>query len=212
MESENLMQAEFEAHIANNTLRLAFVGMSNAGKSYRSKVLRDECGFMWYHVDDEILKSLGFSTLEEISEWLGYPNREGYPERGKTNLECEDKNTKVDFLDAGGKNLVFDTTGSVIYLPQTTLTWLKENCLIVNLTVDEGAVDKMMKKFFDHPKPVTWGGFFKPKKGDTEKETLERCYPKLLSDRLKKYRTLAHINVPAEALRDKGGRETLDEI
>ncbi|OGG70594.1 hypothetical protein A3F27_03085 [Candidatus Kaiserbacteria bacterium RIFCSPHIGHO2_12_FULL_53_13] len=212
MELENLTQAEYEAHIANKTFRLAFVGMSNVGKSYRSQVLRDECGFMWYHVDEEIQKSLGFKAMDEISRWIGYPNSQGYAEREKTYLASEDKHTKVDFLDTNGKNLVFDTTGSVIYLQNPTLAWLKENCLVVNLDIDERAIDTMTKKFFEKPKPIAWSGFFKPNEGETEKETLERCYPELLADRLKKYRALSHINIPAEKLYDRSGSETLDVI
>ncbi len=212
MESENLTRVEYEAHIANGTFRLAFVGMSNVGKSYRSKVLRDQSGFMWYQVDEEILKSFGFTSMEEISRWLGYPSGKGYPEREKKYLAAEGKYTKVDFVHTGGKNLVFDTTGSVIYLQASTLAWLKENCLIVNVVVEEAAIDKMMKKFVENPKPVTWNGAFIPKKGETEKQTLERCYPILLSDRLKRYRALSHINISAETLHDKSGRETLDII
>lgn len=212
MESENLTQAEYEAHIKNKTFRLAFIGMSNVGKSYRSQVLRDECGFMWYDVDKEIQKTLGFKTMEEASRWLGYPSKKGYQERENAFLTAEDKHTKVDFLNTNGKNLVFDTTGSVIYLPKSSLAWLKENCLIVNLEIAESAIDSMIKKFFEKPKSVTWKGFFKQKKGETEEEALKRCYPALLADRLKKYKALAHINIPAKKLHDKSGRQTLNVI
>ena len=81
MELALLTKSEFDAHIANKTLRLAFVGMSNVGKSYRSKILRDESGFDWYQVDKEIMKSLGFSSMEEVSKWLGLPHAVTYQER-----------------------------------------------------------------------------------------------------------------------------------
>ncbi len=212
MQSQDLTQAEFDAHIAKRTLCLAFVGMSNVGKSYRSKVLRDESDFMWYDVDGEILKEFGFKTLDEISQWLGYPSSEGYVEREKQYLECENVHTKVDFLDAIGKNLVFDTTGSVIYLPASTHAWLRDNCLMVNLVADENSVGHMTEKFFEYPKPVAWAGLFVSKEGESDTETLKRCYPHLLSHRLKKYRELANIHIPAEAMRDKNGPETLNEI
>lgn len=212
MELGHLTQAEYEAHIANKTFRLAFVGMSNIGKSYRSRVLRKDCGFMWYHVDEEIYKSLGFNTIEEISTWLGYPNSREYEERERTYLAAEDRYTKVDFLDTHGRNLVFDTTGSVIHLSPSTTEWLKENCLIVNFDIGEDAMDSMIQKFIKQPKPVLWRGFFKPKKGEGNTKTLKRCYPKLLADRLVKYRSLAHINIPAGRLYDKNGRETLNVI
>lgn len=197
-----LTQAEFDAHIAENSLRIAFVGMSNVGKSYRSKILRDGSEFDWYQVDKEIIKSLGLSGTEEISEWLGLPHASTYPERERIYLDAEAKHTKVDFLDTG-RNLVFDTTGSVIYLKDSTLAWLKENCLIVNIDAGEEAIVPMMQKFLEQPKPVIWSGLYQQKPGESERETLERCYPALLTDRLKKYRAMAHMNISAEELYDK---------
>lgn len=203
-----LTQAEYDAHIADNTLRIAFVGMSNVGKSYRSKILRDGSGFDWYQVDKEIMKSLGFATMEEISGWLGLPGSDTYPERERLYLDAEAKHTKVDFLNTD-RNLVFDTTGSVIYLGDSTIGWVRENCLIVHIDAGEQAITSMIKAFFEQPKPVIWNGLYKRVKGETEKETLERCYPVLLSDRLKKYRTMAHLNISAQDLYDKGGKETI---
>jgi predicted GTPase len=50
METELLKKEEFEQHLKNKTLRLSFVGMSNAGKSYRSRILSEQAGFLWYQV------------------------------------------------------------------------------------------------------------------------------------------------------------------
>lgn len=203
-----LTQAEYDAHIADNTLRIAFVGMSNVGKSYRSKVLRDESEFDWYQVDKEIIKSLNFTGMEEISEWLGLPHIDTYQERERIYLDAEAQHTKVDFLDTD-RNLVFDTTGSVIYLEDATVTWLKENCLIVNLDAGEQAIAPMIEMFFKQPKPVVWNGMYVQTTGESQKETLERCFPVLLRDRLKKYRTMAHLNISVEDLYDKSGGETI---
>lgn len=208
MDLAPLTKAEYDAHIAENTLRVAFVGMSNVGKSYRSKVLRDECGFDWYQVDKEIIKSLGFAEMEEIAQWLGLPDSETYGERERAYLDSEAKHTKVDFLDTD-RNLVFDTTGSVIYLEKPTTEWLQENCLIVNLEAGEEYIETMIQKFFEKPKPVVWNGEYVQKPGETERETLERCFPILLRDRLKKYRAMAHVNVSADDLYDKSGGETI---
>ncbi len=206
---ENLRQDEFAEHTKNGTLRLAFVGMSNAGKSYRSKILKNEADFFWYQVDAEIQKKLGFAQMDEISAWLGYPNTPTYKERERQYLDAESHCTKVNFLDTSGKNLVFDTTGSVIYLADETLRWLKNDCLIVNLDVGEDAIETMIEKFITDPKPVIWKEFFKTIPGESEKETILRCYPELLTDRLARYRTLAHITIPAEELYNKNGAETL---
>jgi shikimate kinase len=209
MDAALLTQSEFDEHVAHNTLRLGLVGMSNAGKSYRSKVLQNDCGFMAYHVDDEIQKSLGFATMEESSQWLGYPNSPTYAEREADYLAREAQFTKVDFLDTGGKNLIFDKTGSVIYVGESILEWLREHSLVVNIDIDEAALPVMMEKFFAHPKPLIWNGFYNQKEGESVEDALKRCYPDLLRDRLQKYRALAHLTIPAGDLRDKSGQETL---
>ena len=208
MDLAPLTRAEYDAHIADNSLRIAFVGMSNVGKSFRSKVLRDQFGFDWYQVDKEIIKSLGFTGMEEIARWLGLPSAATYKERERVYLDSEAKHTKVDFIDTD-RNLVFDTTGSVIYLEKPTTEWLKENCLIVNLEAGEEYIETMIQKFFEKPRPVVWNGMYAQKKGESEKCTLERCFPALLRDRLKKYRAMAHVNVSADDLYDKSGRETI---
>ena len=212
MNLEQLTPDELDTHVENGTFRLAFVGMSNAGKTYRSKVLERELGFMWYHVDGEIGKTLGFSNISEISDWLGYPNSPQYEEHAQKYLELENKLTKVDTLDTDGKNLVFDTTGSVVHLESETTDWLKEYCLIVHLAVDESAVDTLIERFFNHPKPVIWGGYFAAETDENETAALRRCYPKLLKDRMEKYTSLAHVDIPALEFRDQSGEETLKII
>ena len=109
-QSEQLTQAEYDRHIAEGTFRLAFVGMSNVGKSYRAQVLQDECGFFWYRVNQEIFRSLGLKSEDEVAAWLGFPDSPDYHDRERIYLEAEARYTKVDFLDTHGKNLVFDTT------------------------------------------------------------------------------------------------------
>ena len=209
MEPEQLTQAEFDGHIAAGTLRLAFVGMSNVGKSYRAQVLQDECGFFWYSVDKEILHAFGFAGEDEISKWLGFPNSPDYAKRERQYLDAEARYTRVGSVDTHGKNLVFDTTGSVIHLDDPTIRWLQDYCLLVNIDAGEDSLEKMIHRLTENPKPLVWNGFYKPEIGESEKETLARCYPALLRDRLEKYRSLAHVSIPAFELHDKGGKETL---
>lgn len=212
MKSDQLKPGEFDAHVAAGTFRLAFVGMSNAGKSYRSRVLHDEAGFLWYHVDEEIQNALGFKEMDEVSKWLGYPTSEGYVAREAKYLELENRFTKHAAMQTKGRNLVFDTTGSVVHLDTDTLDVLKENCLIVHLDVGEDSLTQMLERYFKEPKPVAWAGHLTFKKGESEEEALRRCYPDLLKKRLAKYRKLAHVNVPAIELRNKSARETLEVI
>ncbi|MAZ67178.1 hypothetical protein CL652_00165 [bacterium] len=212
METELLKPEELDTHVLNKTLRLAFIGMSNAGKSYRSKILRDETDFLWFHVDEGIYRELGFASIEEISSWLGYPTSERYEAREAKYLELENKLTRQSSMRTDGKNLVFDTTGSVVHLSGDTLKTLHDNCLVVHLDVGEESLEKFVERFFKYPKPVAWCGFLQSMGGGSFEEAVRRSYPKLLQFRLKRYRALAQVNVPAREVRDTSARETLNII
>lgn len=209
MAIDQLTREEFDAHVQDKTLRLSFVGMSNAGKSHRSKVLRDELGFFWYEIDKEIQNALGFSDMSEISSWMGYPASPGYATREKQYLDLEDKYTRRAGMRSDGRNLVFDTTGSVIHLSHETHDILKENTLMVHLDVGEESLKQMADRFFLEPKPVAWCDYFQIQPGETEGMALRRCFPELLRERLARYRALAHLNIPASEVFDRSGTETL---
>jgi len=211
-DTEQLTAAEFDAHIRNGTFRLSFVGPSNAGKTYRARVLESDADFLWYHVDGEIQKLLGFTDMNDISEWLGYPDSPTYTEREAAYLEAEEACTRLTHLDTDGKNLVFDTTGSVIYLSESAHRWLREHCFVVHLEVDEARIERMIEKFLDAPKPVAWFGTWEQEDGESLHETLKRSYPKLIEARLPHYYDLAHITVPLDELWDKSADETLAVI
>ena len=212
MELISLRQDEFDAHVRDKTLRLAFVGMSNAGKSYRSRVLRNEEDFLWYQVDEAIQKALGFEKMGEISSWLGMPTNDTYLEREVEYLQLENRFTKEAAMQTGGKNFVFDTTGSVVHLEPETIGVLKTNCLVVHFDVGENSLEVMLEKFKREPKPVAWCGHFIIETGESEQEAFERSYSALLQKRLAMYRALAHINIPVAEIRDTSGKETLEAI
>ncbi len=212
MNPDLLTAHEFDTHLKEGTFRLSFVGMSNAGKSYRAKILRSENDFLWYHVDEEIQKALGLESMKEISSWLGQPTHEGYAAREEEYLRLEQKYTEQASMQTNGKNLVFDTTGSVVHLPQKTLELLKENCLLVHLSVGEKDIENMIEKFFEDPKPVAWCGQFSIQAGESNEDALRRAYPDLLRERLQRYNSLAHIVVPASEVRDATGEQTLAAI
>jgi hypothetical protein len=52
------------------------------------------------------------------------------------------------------------------------------------------------------PKPVLWRGAFQPKKGETPRETVARCYPMLIAARRQSYEALAHCTISLAELRD----------
>ena len=207
-----LTQEEMTRHVENGDFRLAFVGMSNCGKSYRSRVLSNKGEFYWYEVDREIQKKLGFETMEEIASWLWEPNDEWFELREGTYLEKEEECTHLEWLDTEGKNLVFDTTGSVIYLSEQTRAWLKNECLVVHIDVWLDAIPEMLVKYLEEPKPVSWNGMLNTKEGETKIESLERCYPELLEDRRNRYIEFSHITIPSHELRDLSSVETLKVI
>lgn len=212
MPSAQLLPSEFDTHIEQGTLRLALVGMSNCGKSFRSRVLRDERDFSWYHVDGMICDALGFSSVTELPEWMGFPTTEGYVQREREYLDLENRFTKQAAVQTNGQNLVFDTTGSVVHLEPETLETLRENCLVVHFDVGEDTIPQMLERFFQTPKPVSWCGYFTQMTGESLEDALRRCYPTLLHDRLSMYRKLAHVTVPAACMFDATADETLQCI
>ncbi len=209
MEPALLTPEEFDAHVAADTFRLSFVGMSNCGKSYRSRVLASEDDFHWYQVDSDIQSALGFKDQEEMPSWLGYPSDKDYSERERQYLELEDTFTGQAAMSAHGKNLVFDTTGSVVHLAPETLRTLREHTLIVHLDVGNDSMEELLVRFFKNPKPVAWSGFFSISPDESAEEAIRRSYPVLLAERLKRYRAIAHLNINASEMRDKTGAETL---
>ena len=209
MTSALLTPREFDAHITEKTLRLSFVGMSNCGKSYRSRILQNENDFFWYQVDGDIQKTLGLHGQEAMSLWLGSPSSEHFSEREKRYLELENKFTEGAAMSSHGKNLVFDTTGSVVHLVPATHAALRENTLVVHLDVGEDSIEEMLRRFFKDPKPVAWSGFFTQRPDESESDAIRRSYPALLHERLKRYRALAHLNISAREVRDATGAETL---
>lgn len=209
MEPTLLTPEEFDTHIANGTLRLSFIGMSNCGKSYRSRVLQNENGFLWYQVDDDIQKILGLDGQEAMSTWLGSPLSTTFAEREQKYLELENRFTEGAAMSSNGKNLVFDTTGSVVHLSPQTHIKLSENTLVVHLDVGKDSIEEILQRFFKDPKPVAWSGFFTQKLDESEEDAIRRSYPALLSERLKRYHTLAHVNINASDVLDASGDEVL---
>jgi len=178
----------------NHTLRLAFVGMSNVGKSFRASELAKFDDFLNISVDDLIGVAMELNDMSELSDWMGYPYEKGFEDREQEYLRHEERITTDVDLNMN-KNIVLDTTGSFIYLPKQAQDFVRNNFLVVNLELPEALKEKMIENFFEHPKPIVWGESFDLREGEAPKDALRRCYPTLLRWRTDKYKKIADVSI-----------------
>jgi hypothetical protein len=196
----------FDNQVLDRSLRICFVGMSNCGKSHWSNALKNECDFELLSVDEEIeraiepdLRELGYSGIDGMAEWMGFPTDNRFEKNQKTYLTYEEAITAAacDALSSKVNNYVLDTTGSVVYLSEGTLQAVTSGFLVVHLAASDDMLDKMTDNYFATPKPVVWGNCFNRKDGEDPETALRRCYPKLLQERRTRYAKLADVSVPA---------------
>jgi hypothetical protein len=198
------------ASLSDKPLRLALIGMSGAGKSYWTKRLAS-LGFPAISCDDQIearlasiLHAGGFSGINGVAAWMGWPDRSTYAEREAQYL-AEETATLGEVLTGLEKNpsseLILDTTGSVIYCGNHLLHRLRCQMAIVYLAASADEQQLLIRRYLEDPKPVLWRGAFQPKPGETPRDTVARCYPALIAERRQSYEALAHCTVPVAALR-----------
>jgi hypothetical protein len=72
------------------------------------------------------------------------------------------------------KKIVVDTTGSIVHLPLYYLKKLSSVAKIVYLKIEKQAVKKMIDLYFNNPKPVIWGNFFKEEKTKVQLKILKK--------------------------------------
>jgi shikimate kinase len=185
--------------------------MSNAGKTYWSKKLEAN-GFIRYGCDEMIenklgpqLKKLGFKGIKDVAKWMGQPYEKQHKKNSLTYLDFEKQIMReilsnIKQMDLR-KNVVIDTTGSVIYTGDDILNMLSESSIIVYLTTPASVKKIMYENYIKNPKPVFWGDVFSKRKGETNLQALSRCYPELLSYRQKKYQQYAKITLDYSGLR-----------
>ncbi|MFI5098457.1 MAG: hypothetical protein ACHQT6_10845 [Candidatus Acidiferrales bacterium] len=199
------------ASLSDKPLRLALIGMSGAGKSYWTKRLA-AVGFPTISCDDQIearlasvLHAGGFSGINGVAAWMGWPDRSTYAEREAQYL-AEETVTLDDVLNGLEKNthneLILDTTGSVIYCGNHLLHRLRRLMAIVYLAASADEQQLLIRRYLEDPKPVLWRGAFQPKPGEAPRDAVARCYPALIAARRQSYEALAHCTVPVAALRE----------
>jgi hypothetical protein len=182
---------------------ITLIGMSGAGKTHWAKQLERE-GFIRVGVDDIIeakldqeLVGLGYSGIADVAKWMGLPFEAKYERTSQLYMDFErDAILEVLMLaysqSESGSDIVIDTPGSLIYVPDDILRELAQRTTLVYFHTPESAHAELAKRYLTDPKPIIWGESYKKKGKETAQEALIRCYPLLLQDRTVKYQRIAH--------------------
>ena len=195
---------------SNKPLRLALIGMSGAGKSFWASRIA-AAGYPSVSCDSEIemrlkpaLETRGYTGINGVAAWMGWPHLPTYAEREAAYLS-EGIAVLDEVLTGLEKNperdLVLDTTGSVIYVGNHLLHRLRKQLLVVYLAASRDEQELLIQRYLADPKPVLWRGAFQARSGEAPKETVARCYPVLIGARRQSYEALAHCSIPVSDLR-----------
>lgn len=186
--------------------------MSNIGKTHWSHRLGQH-GFQRYSCDDMIeakltteLRTQGFSGIADVARWMGHPYHDQYPSTSTLYLSYERQSLEeiIQILSDPAyrdRDIVVDTTGSVIYTGEDMLNQLQRLSTVVYLETPEEVPQEMMQGFFKNPKPLIWGDSFGMDEGETPEAALKRCYPLLLKQRTRKYKEYADVVMEYRKLR-----------
>ena len=140
----------------------------------------------------------GYAGINGVAAWMGWPDSETYAQREADYLAEE-----ISVLDEvlsqlerdRERELILDTTGSVIYAGNNILMRLRRQMTVVYLAASAQEQQLLIERYLTDPKPVLWRGAFQPKKGEAPRETVARCYPALIAARRQSYEALAHCVV-----------------
>jgi hypothetical protein len=185
--------------------------MSGVGKSHLSRLLA-EVGYAVFDVDTLIARELtnfvrpegGETPVAALGRWMGMPWTPAFDEREAQYLALEERMTRATFdqaLALGGPSVI-DTTGSVIYLSAPLQERLRASGRVIYFHTPESDRARMREQYLRDPKPVCWGGLFRPLGDETPREAIERLYPELLRTRDLRYRAMASDVIEGPELRD----------
>ena len=191
-----LTRTEFDAKYAAGTLKVAFIGMSNIGKSYTAMRLATKYDFSLIEVDKIIWENLGHDSMDAFAEWQGHPYTEGYAEREKYSIALESEATRKA-LKTEARNPIIDTTGSVIYTDEDVLKALRQDYYVVYIEAMDEHVERLKVQYFKQPKPLIWAGHYQKLEGKSEAESILECYTKLLVSRGNAYSSHADATLPS---------------
>jgi shikimate kinase len=180
---------------SDKPLRLALIGMSGSGKSHWGKNLA-ALGCPTISCDG------GYQGIHGVAAWMGWPDGPTYAERESEYLR-EEIATLDEVLSSLEKDpkreLVLDTTGSVICTGNHMLYRLRRQMTVVYLAASPEETQLLIERYLRDPKPVLWQGVFQPRPGETPHDTIVRCYPLLIAARRQSYEALAHLTIPTSA-------------
>jgi shikimate kinase len=189
--------------------------MSGSGKTFWAKRLAAS-GHSSISCDDRIeqrlsahLAAAGYSGLSGVAAWMGWPDSPTYAQREADYLAAE-----IAALDElltelerdPSRELILDTTGSVIYTGNNILMRLRRQMTVVYLAASAEERQLLIERYLTDPKPVLWRGAFQPRNHETPHETVARCYPALVAARRQSYEALAHCTLPASDLHTLSGQ------
>ena len=196
-------------------MHLSLIGMSGSGKSYWANQLAAS-GFMRFSCDEMIASRLKSELkrpdgkLMPMGKWMGFPYQPGYSARESKYLNYEKQVLReiFGFIAHGPtrteKDIVIDTTGSVIYTGKDILKSLRKYTTVVHLATPPEIQEQMFLAYLKSPRPVLWRGQFIRRPGEKNREALARCYPQLLAYRGRLYEHNAHLTMAYDRYRKKG--------
>ena len=146
-------------------MRLSLIGMSGSGKSYWANQLAAS-GFMRFSCDEMIASRLKSELkrpdgrLMPMGKWMGFPYQPDYSARESKYLNYEKQVLReiFGFIAHGtprtGKDIVIDTTGSVIYTGKDILKSLRKYTTVVHLATPPEIQEQMFLAYLKNPRPV----------------------------------------------------------
>ncbi|MGB9752156.1 MAG: hypothetical protein C0183_09890 [Roseiflexus castenholzii] len=187
---------------------IGLIGMAGIGKSRWAARLTD-VGFRALHCDDLIAERLrtiyaaDTVTVYDIGRWMGFPYEAHYAERERIYRACEHAvMEEIAERVAGEKNVVIDTTGSIVYLDAALLERLKRCTTMVYLADDADLRVRLLEEYLARPRPIVWNGMYRPRPGETPEATMARCYPQLVRSRAALYRKIADLMIEPQRHRN----------
>ena len=194
--------------------------MSGAGKSYWATRIA-AAGHPAISCDAEIetrlkpvLETGGYTGINGVAAWMGWPHLPTYA--GREAAYLSEEIAVLDQVLTGleknpERDLVLDTTGSVIYVGNHLLHRLRKQMLVVYLAASRDEQQLLIQRYLEDPKPVLWRGAFQARPGEDPKATVARCYPALIGARRQSYEAIAHCTIPVAQLREQFLHEEADK-